>query len=72
MNQAEISSWVDQAVAAFSQARADAAGSWPLLRSLLSDPLPIITRTLLPKKVCAAAAFTRVSTHDDPSRRLGS
>lgn len=57
---------------AIRQARADATGSWPMLRSLLSDPLPIITRSVVAKKPAPAAAFARMSAQDEPSRRHGS
>lgn len=59
-------------IRALSQARADAAGSWPLLRSLLSDPLPIITRTVVAKKTASVAMGARIPAIDDPSRPLGS
>jgi predicted ATP-grasp superfamily ATP-dependent carboligase len=55
-------------IAALSQARADASGSWPMLRSLLSDPLPIITRTFVAKTTASLAAFTHMPAIDDPSR----
>ena len=46
---------------AVAAARADAAGTGPVLRSLLGDPLPIVTRSFVPKRRCRAAAFDRRS-----------
>lgn len=42
---------------ALATARADSAGAGPMLRSLLCDPLPLVTRSLVPTRRCRAATF---------------
>jgi predicted ATP-grasp superfamily ATP-dependent carboligase len=54
-------------LAAITQARTEAAGSWPVIRSLLSDPLPIVTRTFVPKRSPRSAPFGPTRTADDPA-----
>jgi predicted ATP-grasp superfamily ATP-dependent carboligase len=59
--------WEHGLIAAITQARAEAAGSWPVIRSLLSDPLPIVTRTFMPKRSPRSAPFGPTRTADDPA-----
>jgi hypothetical protein len=63
VNEAREHGWL----AAITQARAEAAGSWPIMRSLLSDPLPIVTRTFVPKRSPRSAPFGNVSIAVDPA-----
>lgn len=54
-------------ITAIAQARAEAAGSWPSMRALLSDPLPIVTRTFGPKRSPRSAPFGDTPLEDDPA-----
>ena len=63
--QADEHGWI----AAIAQARTEAAGSWPIMCSLLSDPLPIGTRTFVPKRSPRSAPFGHAPVADETAGR---
>jgi predicted ATP-grasp superfamily ATP-dependent carboligase len=62
-NQARVHGWF----AEIAQARAEAAGSWPIMLGLLSDSLSIVARTFAPKRSPRSAPFGHTPIAVDPA-----